>query len=349
MNIRTDLQKEQRNDIISTCKETIEFYNKEHQEEASDLEKNRMFDELGEDDEDAKENGETLDTQAADNEDKKNRRGSLKLDNLDFDNPNEANDENSKRDDNQDSKPKKPQFIEEGYLQKKKPNQKSYDKRYFRIRNGFLYWYLTDRARESQNKIEIGEIEDVTPIKDTEFMISLGPEGEGKESKKYQFKTETKEERDLWVTTFRRELKQAEAAEDIKIETIKTGEGKKPLFKDYDEIKRREIAMQKAAEKKKQREEREAAQKKANKEKAEKLAMRSKTLVDNDTPTQPQPQKRVPSIRKEIDMSDASFIDDNNESATQKRLLKPFEQEGRHTAQNNCWHSFLVWLGIEHP
>lgn len=74
--------------------------------------------------------------------------------------------------------------IEEGYLFKKKPkaklglnpmkmvvgvvntmNQmiKDWDQRYFRLRKGHLYWYLNDRSREAQNKLDLKLVDDVLP------------------------------------------------------------------------------------------------------------------------------------------------------------------------------------------
>ena len=35
--------------------------------------------------------------------------------------------------------------------------------RYFRIKNGVLYWYLNERSRESQNKIKLADVEDIFP------------------------------------------------------------------------------------------------------------------------------------------------------------------------------------------
>lgn len=49
------------------------------------------------------------------------------------------------------------------------------DKRYFRIKNGVLYWYLNERSRESQNKINFSDVDEVLtdpkPKKKTKFSM----------------------------------------------------------------------------------------------------------------------------------------------------------------------------------
>jgi len=49
------------------------------------------------------------------------------------------------------------------------------EKRYFRIKNGVLYWYLNERSRESQNKINFIDIDEILmhskPEKKTKFLI----------------------------------------------------------------------------------------------------------------------------------------------------------------------------------
>ena len=51
----------------------------------------------------------------------------------------------------------------------------SRDKRYFRIKNGVLYWYLNERSRESQNKINFSDVDEVLtdpkPKKKTKFSM----------------------------------------------------------------------------------------------------------------------------------------------------------------------------------
>ena len=47
--------------------------------------------------------------------------------------------------------------------------------RYFRIKNGVLYWYLNERSRESQNKIKLADVEEIfhhpNPQKSKKFKI----------------------------------------------------------------------------------------------------------------------------------------------------------------------------------
>lgn len=46
---------------------------------------------------------------------------------------------------------------------KKENNKIIRELRYFRIKNGVLYWYLNERSRESQNKIKLADVEDIFP------------------------------------------------------------------------------------------------------------------------------------------------------------------------------------------
>lgn len=77
--------------------------------------------------------------------------------------------------------------------------------------------------------------------------------------KKHRFKAESKEIRNLWVISINKEINSIINAQFEKIEAIvnfnckifqKTGEGKKPIIKDYEEIERRENGKKKIEEKK---------------------------------------------------------------------------------------------------
>jgi len=36
-----------------------------------------------------------------------------------------------------------------------------YEKRFFRIRNGVLFWYMSERAQDVSNKIELNKVEEI--------------------------------------------------------------------------------------------------------------------------------------------------------------------------------------------
>lgn len=40
---------------------------------------------------------------------------------------------------------------------------KNWDYRYVRIRKGFMYWYINQKSREAQNKMDLSKIDDVIP------------------------------------------------------------------------------------------------------------------------------------------------------------------------------------------
>lgn len=71
-----------------------------------------------------------------------------------------------------------------------------------------MYWYINSNSREAQNKINLQSVDEVipNPKKSTNFKIQL------EDSKIYKFKTQTKEECELWIKTILKEQNQTEVA-----------------------------------------------------------------------------------------------------------------------------------------
>ena len=186
MNIRYDLDKDRKRDTIEACKDLIDDYNRNNQDDDTKC----LVDVLGQDDDDEREQkneGEEV-----------SRRQDITLDELD---EQEDLNQNLLQKSNVDEEYKL-EYIEEGYLFKKKPKQnnflnnimvnpvkglvKNWDHRYIRLKKGFMYWYLNERSREAQNKLDLSKIDDVVPHQSKCYFILLLEGG-----KKYKFKSDT--------------------------------------------------------------------------------------------------------------------------------------------------------------
>lgn len=143
----------------------------------------------------------------------------------------------------QKSEVKRKVFSGEGYLQKKPPKayKKFWEKRYFRLRNGILYWYKNEKSTEAQNKIVLSLAQECFAYKDkNKFKISIN-------GQKYKFLADTPKEAECWVTAITKEIKKEEEEQNKKEEeeknankfVIKESE-RKTLFIDYEESSREE-------------------------------------------------------------------------------------------------------------
>ena len=158
----------------------------------------------------------------------------------------------------------------EGWALKEKHKTKmrgklKYQKRWFSLINGTLYWYLRPKARNAQNSIAISTIKELQVKKDRGIILDTG-------DKKYKLKLENREEREKWVKCI--QFNQEDDSEDIttsnnRFLNVKIYEkiGGRSMFKDYDQMveevenakrqieretylrKKREIEEQKAKEK----------------------------------------------------------------------------------------------------
>ncbi|KAL4438805.1 hypothetical protein ABPG74_013478 [Tetrahymena malaccensis] len=151
--------------------------------------------------------------------------------------------------------------IEEGYLYKRKPDKYVYDKRYFKLRDNGLYWFLTETSQDVQNKIDISQIDEVNADGESQNLFEIVLQGsKGKKGKIYKFKAENKQERDLWISSIKLQMKtfdEKHQKEIAPIEAINI-EGKiQKIITDYEEIKRKQRALQQALERKKKQEEKE--------------------------------------------------------------------------------------------
>ncbi|CAD8107610.1 unnamed protein product [Paramecium sonneborni] len=303
MCIRFDLDKEKKKDTIEFCKNLIDDINKNEPVENQ----NRIMEVLGQEEDEISQ--QSLNQQFQQNQQQENRRADIFLD---FRNDDQLliPEQQEKR-----SSVEKKEFIDEGYLNKKKPKQKGWDYRYVRIRKGQMYWYINANSREAQNKINLQNIDEViaNTKKPANFKIQL------EDQKIYKFKTQSKEECELWIKSILKEQNQLDQSLLI-IEAIKIGNGKKAIIQDYDEIARKERQLQKQEERKRKRLERENEIKRKQQEK--KLLQQQQLKELGDKPKLHQ----VEAFEQQIEQSDK-----NQKQST------------------SCWTQFLIALGIERP
>ena len=123
-------------------------------------------------------------------------------------------------------------ITHEGYMQKK--SHSSWQKRYFQIKGGYLYWFKDKTSSLVQNKISIRNTLRVDSHKEKKFMMIVKEsddnidEEDEKEKKKakeaggkiYKFACQTDEEKREWVTAITTEMKrlkkQSEENKDVK-------------------------------------------------------------------------------------------------------------------------------------
>ena len=168
-----------------------------------------------------------------------NRRKSLQLDS----DSEEETEEEIKKSIRQSCITPKEEFKGEGFLLKKPPSGNSWDSRYFRIKNGILYWYLNERSRTCQNKLKIEEIEECLPdpSSDSKFIVVTANLRKGKDKKKtYKFDAATSEMQELWVEAITKEMKSCDESQLEEDPQLSISSGKEPLLKDFETIKRRQ-------------------------------------------------------------------------------------------------------------
>lgn len=139
-----------------------------------------------------------------------------------------------------------------------KAYKKFWEKRFFRLRNGVLYWYKNETSIEAQNKIILSEASDCFTYKENnKFKILIN-------GAYYKFSAMSPKEGEQWVQAInkainREEEKHQQDEEDERDKTIYVIEqqGKPPLFVDYDmqlRIENNKNLLMKRTEKEKQKE-----------------------------------------------------------------------------------------------
>ncbi len=75
-----------------------------------------------------------------------------------------------------------------------------FEKRYFKLKEGYLYWYNHQRSAEAQNKIKISEIEEIKVEDESKpvFTLKMDSGIKGKKSSEYSLKAESVSMREAW-------------------------------------------------------------------------------------------------------------------------------------------------------
>jgi hypothetical protein len=240
INLRTDLDKTEKNEAIQACKEALEGFNSNNPTpsggtnmfEFQDIEK-----EIEEDDQEGKDSSKV-------HSKKGNRRGTLNL--LDFLNFEEKQpdadsqpmetDIDHRLDDLENIRVKvsnkrktltlDTDVVIQGMIEKK--SHSKYQPRFAQLKNGFIYWYLDKTSREAQNSIDLKLISNIETEKADKFTIVCG-------EKVYKFwvhdQTETAQQ---WIDAIKNEIKKHKEENSLNTKKIELEIGlKKKVIVDY--------------------------------------------------------------------------------------------------------------------
>ena len=107
----------------------------------------------------------------------------------------------------------------EGYMYKK--SHTKWQKRYFQLKNGHLYWFIDNKSSIIQNKISIKDTEKVVSHKDKKFLMIVKESDEaGKifKAKEYKFMCESEEQKIEWVLAITNSMKKLNISKILKKE-----------------------------------------------------------------------------------------------------------------------------------
>lgn len=253
--LRTDLSKDQKRDALKTCKEILQNSNKKTSKDTDSSANNALYlaveaDSLqkeyfqDKDEEDYLEERDVmLSPKAAPKNSFKalNRARTVNLTEfLTFDEdeitenlPDPFNlDEDDKsvyaNKDRADSM-KVSDVIVEGFINKK--SDFTWQKRFFQLKNGFLYWYKTKKSIESQNSFKLKSIKKMQSLEKNQFNILLYDE------RLYKFDCLNLEDKEKWVNSISSEMNKFKAMNiknnEKKIEIQYDAVVKKKVIEDF--------------------------------------------------------------------------------------------------------------------
>ena len=214
LQLRSDFNDQDREDAIKSCQDVLDNY-----QEGKGI-KNGFFDQMQKE---IKVNSEQLGEKELNNKEeeeelkKENKEKTTKV--VDFeeflkkeDDEEEQQDADSGKEDdgkeiNHDSyatneadleQEKVSDLVMEGKMEKK--TYSSWQERFFQLKNGVLYWFLTKNSNKVQNKLPIAEIIKVESHKENKFIV-IGEDKRDKVSgaKVYKFKCNSEEEKEKWI------------------------------------------------------------------------------------------------------------------------------------------------------
>ena len=122
----------------------------------------------------------------------------------------------------------------EGYMYKK--SHTNWQKRYFQLKNGNLYWFENKKSSIIKNKIALKDTEKIVSHKDKKFLmiVKIQEEEKGTEfmEKEYKFRCETEDEKRKWILALTNSMKEVNKSENLKNEEKLDIKIRKKVIKD---------------------------------------------------------------------------------------------------------------------
>ena len=123
--------------------------------------------------------------------------------------------------------------IFEGKLGKKKEGYKAYQKRYFQIKSGYIYWFNDEKSKHIQNKINLKNIIKIDSHGPFTFRIIVeDPNDKQSGGKIYKLKAEDEQTKNAWTKVLADELNKLKGESRNKNSAVYKTPHKKKVIKD---------------------------------------------------------------------------------------------------------------------
>lgn len=101
-----------------------------------------------------------------------------------------------------------------------------WQKRYFQLKNGFLFWYKDKVSREAQNNIPVSDMIKIESHKENKFLIVC-------KDKVYKFSNETEVMKSNWISALNEDIKKRKGEKSKRIENSLEIKLKKKVITDF--------------------------------------------------------------------------------------------------------------------
>ena len=123
--------------------------------------------------------------------------------------------------------------IFEGKLEKKKEGYKAYQKRYFQIKSGYIYWFNDENSKHIQNKINLKNIVKIDSHGPFTFRIIVeDPNDKQSGGKIYKLRAEDEQTKNAWTKVLADELNKLKGESRNKNSAVYKTPHKKKVIKD---------------------------------------------------------------------------------------------------------------------
>ena len=123
--------------------------------------------------------------------------------------------------------------IFEGKLEKKKEGYKAYQKRYFQIKSGYIYWFNDENSKHIQNKINLKNIVKIDSHGPFTFRIIVeDPNDKQSGGKIYKLRAEDEQTKNAWTKVLADELNKLKGESRNKNNAVYKTPHKKKVIKD---------------------------------------------------------------------------------------------------------------------